>query len=125
MVETLSVACSGWTKHFCRRLTNVLAPNPIFPATAVSARLSSLAILCLLLATLHLQAATGNSSGQLTDAQDKRVPGAKVQVTTTSVQKRLRSLHSWLPRRRRPRSPQVIRLTHLNCQELSLTRLAQ
>jgi hypothetical protein len=49
MVETLSVACSGWTKHFCRRLTNVLAPNPIFPATAVSARLSSLAIFSLLL----------------------------------------------------------------------------
>jgi hypothetical protein len=42
----------------------------------------SIALFC----TLTAQAAnSGRVSGQLTDAQDKPVPGAKVQVTATSV----------------------------------------
>lgn len=67
----------------------------------------------------------GSVSGQLTDAQDKPVPGTKVQVTAASSAKRLRLLHCWLPRRRKRRSPPVIRLIRLSYQELSLTRLGR
>ena len=63
----------------------MLASKPIFPVTTVSARLSSLAILCLLLATLHLQAATGGSiSGTVTDPTGAVIPGAILSLINTA-----------------------------------------
>ena len=50
---------------------------------------------------------------------------ARVISGGSSGAKTIRLLHSWLPRRRRRRSPRVIRLIRLSYQELSLTRLAR
>ena len=63
----------------------MLVPKAIFPATTVGARLSSLAILCMLLATLHLRAATGGAiSGTVTDSTGAVILGASLTLVNTA-----------------------------------------
>jgi len=71
---------------------------------------------------------SGSVSGQLTDAQDKPVPAAKVQVTATSGAKATKitpllvAAQGKTPVATSDKAYPVIRLSY---QELSLTRLAR
>jgi len=61
------------------------APKPTFPT--IGAQLSALASLCLLLATLHLRAATGGSiSGAIVDPSGAVIPGADLKLVNTAQQ---------------------------------------